>query len=523
MAVQAGTAVSGQTSARRDHEGMPAALPERVLLDRVRHGDGDAFAALYAMHHEAVERLARRLSRDRHEADDVASEVFCNTLRAIRSGRGPQDGCRSYLLRSVRHTLINRRTRTDTARTVACTAEDLDIVSQDLDQVAVDTVDRGGPATDALCNLSDHFRDVLWYVEVEGHDSVEVADRQHIAPPAASSLMYRARRALRRSYLAGTVTTPVDADSCIPIRKALPAFVDGDVDTAAAGRVRAHLLDCTCCRRARDQMEAVHDRIAARGALALLPGALRNVVSEGFRTVGAVVGGTSTVLAATTLTIGAATLPSSTGEADAAPARPVDPAIDAIRHETTPTPVTNRPRSVPGPYLTPTATEPATPDEIPHATVPDAVAPTETDDDDDGGVVVVPEPSPSPTAAPGDGGLLPKPSPSPTTEPAQGGSGTIGDVVDSVTESVGTVVDVVIETAGNAVSTVADVAGPVIDVVEDVANSVTGGDGLGDLGVPVTDNVDQTIGDVTGGLDDLVDGVDEAVTGILGPLGSGGP
>ena len=104
---------------------------DRELLDAVRAGDSSAYAVLYELHADSVQRLARRLCRDAHEADDVVSEVFANTLRAIQRGGGPRDEFGLYALRSVRNTVIKLRTRSDSAHAQPVELAELDRAAPD--------------------------------------------------------------------------------------------------------------------------------------------------------------------------------------------------------------------------------------------------------------------------------------------------------------------------------------------------------------------------------------------------------
>jgi DNA-directed RNA polymerase specialized sigma24 family protein len=284
---------------------------EARLLDAVRGGHREAFGTLYELHHDAVFCLARRLTRDTHEADDVVSEVFCNTLRAIRNGRGPRDEARAYLLRSVRHTVTNMRTRKDSGRAIPMADADLDRADTH------DPYPMRGPATDAYLDVTDRFREVLWSTEVNGMGNAQVAADQHISGPAAASLAYRARRALRRSYLRGCIRVPIVSDACLETRALLPAFVDGDTATPGAERVRKHIAVCSACDSVLVQLNSVHDRLSNRSGFVASAGALRWLMTDGGRTLLAVIG-TSPVVVAAGLGVGALV---TTVHSDTAPER----------------------------------------------------------------------------------------------------------------------------------------------------------------------------------------------------------
>src|SRR5690349_1804984 len=104
------------------------AVPDdRALIDAVRSGNLHAFGTLYERHVGAVRGLARRLCGNQVDADDVVADVFTNTLRALKSGRGPRDDLRPYVLTSARHTVIKLRTRRDSGRTIPTESEQLDL------------------------------------------------------------------------------------------------------------------------------------------------------------------------------------------------------------------------------------------------------------------------------------------------------------------------------------------------------------------------------------------------------------
>ena len=265
-------------------------VSERDWLEAVRGGDIDAYAELYSLHHDAVLRLARRLCRDAHEADDVVSDVFCNTLRAISAGNGPRDAARAYLLRSVRHTVTKLRTRKDTGRAHPVGGAELDVVGHD------DAVQLAGAATAAWNDVSPRFRTVLWSVEVHGCDITDIAEDQRIAPTAAASLVHRARRALRRAYLRQCVQTPEAGADCGGTRLLLPAMLDDDVSASSAMRLRAHLDECPACCDALEEMRCVRRRLASRGWLLFAPSFIRAMGAESFRAIGSFTAATPAVV-----------------------------------------------------------------------------------------------------------------------------------------------------------------------------------------------------------------------------------
>ena len=57
----------------------------RSLLERAHAGDGEAFAALFAVHRVEIERLSHRLLDDHASAEDATAEVFLRARRGLSS------------------------------------------------------------------------------------------------------------------------------------------------------------------------------------------------------------------------------------------------------------------------------------------------------------------------------------------------------------------------------------------------------------------------------------------------------
>jgi RNA polymerase sigma factor (sigma-70 family) len=249
-------------------------LTDGELLAAVRAGDSSAFAVLYELHAGSVRRLARRLCRDSHEADDVVSEVFANTLRAIQRGGGPDDEFGLYALRSVRNTVAKLRTRTDSAH-----AQPTELA--ELDRAAPDEPYRlAGDIEQAFAELPPRFQGVLWTTAVEGHTPTELAEAGKVAgldPGAVGSLSQRARKALGRSYLRVHTHRPTRHPECHRVRGYLPGYVQHTAGLATAQRIEAHLAHCGDCIQIRDEMAELNGKLRTIPWLTLLAAAVRRL------------------------------------------------------------------------------------------------------------------------------------------------------------------------------------------------------------------------------------------------------
>ncbi|MCL8252768.1 MULTISPECIES: RNA polymerase sigma factor [Aeromicrobium] len=161
------------------------------LVRAARHGDHEAFGALFARHVGVARRVARRLGPPA-DVDDVVAEVFAGVLSQMRAGRGPTASFRAYLLTGVRH---EARRRAVLRRRCVPFA--------DLERWPADPGPSGSDdrLLEAYASLPPRWRRTLWQLEVEGRRPRELAAELGLSPNAVSALGYRARAALRTAYL----------------------------------------------------------------------------------------------------------------------------------------------------------------------------------------------------------------------------------------------------------------------------------------------------------------------------------
>ncbi|WP_293785375.1 sigma-70 family RNA polymerase sigma factor [uncultured Aeromicrobium sp.] len=227
---------------------------DRDLVQALRAGDPDAMDALYRRHRPAIERLARALEPDR--GDDLVAEAFSRVFNAIRAGRGPRDNVAGYLATTVRNLhvdLLRVRGREVPVSDRPWMLEDV------TEEELLDPIDleRAGQALSAL---PERWREVLWYLEVEGRKPADVAVRLGMPAPRVSALAYRAREGLRRSYLDHHLAAAAPR-TCRWARRRLSSFVRGGLSAAAQDKVRRHLDACADCLLQHSSLVEVNTRL----------------------------------------------------------------------------------------------------------------------------------------------------------------------------------------------------------------------------------------------------------------------
>ncbi|MEU8139957.1 sigma-70 family RNA polymerase sigma factor, partial [Streptodolium elevatio] len=261
----------GDGGAGGDHQGADGrgddGPSDAYLADRVREGDDAAYEVLYQRHVDAVRRLARLCTRTRENAEDLVGETFTRTLHALRSGHGPREACRPYLLTTV------RRVAGDWARNERRVLLTDDVAAYEAgpsgepEDPAVAATDRN-LAAKAFQELPERWQAVLWYTEVEREPRDRVAPLLGVSPNALSKLKERARDGLREAYLKVYVENGLPKE-CRPFAKNYGAYVRNSLGDRAENNVRAHLDECDRCRAACLELASVSTcmRVAAEGLL----------------------------------------------------------------------------------------------------------------------------------------------------------------------------------------------------------------------------------------------------------------
>lgn len=154
------------------------------------------FDAVVLPHLDAAHRLARWLTRNEHDAEDVVQEALLRALRYFRTFNGGNE--RAWLLRIVRNTCSGWR-----GRRARISIETFDEEQHGHDQAPADPEtlllqgDAAAAIDHALNNLPDRFRELLVLRELEGMSYREMAEVMGTPIGTVMSGLSRARRAFR--------------------------------------------------------------------------------------------------------------------------------------------------------------------------------------------------------------------------------------------------------------------------------------------------------------------------------------
>jgi RNA polymerase sigma-70 factor, ECF subfamily len=157
------------------------------------------FEELVLPHLDAAYNLARWLTRNTHDADDVVQEAY---LRAFRFFGGFHGGdARTWLLKIVRNTCYTWLHKNRVQQTAAPFDEQVhtDIAESRNPETLLLRKAAGQSLNRALEELPTAFREVLVLLEVEGLSYKEIAEVLGIPIGTVMSRLARARHRLRES------------------------------------------------------------------------------------------------------------------------------------------------------------------------------------------------------------------------------------------------------------------------------------------------------------------------------------
>ena len=177
---------------------------DQVLVERVQHGDKQAFGLLVAKYQRKLIRLLSRLIRDPAEVEDVAQEAFIKAYRALPGFRG-DSAFYTWLYRIGINTAKNylagqgRRapTTTDYANEEAESFEDGDqLRDNNTPERILLSKEIGNTVEAAMGELPEDLRSAILLREIEGLSYEEIAQIMDCPIGTVRSRIFRAREAI---------------------------------------------------------------------------------------------------------------------------------------------------------------------------------------------------------------------------------------------------------------------------------------------------------------------------------------
>jgi RNA polymerase sigma-70 factor (ECF subfamily) len=174
---------------------------DRSLVERCQRGDKSAFDDLYLRHYARLCRFCFRKLGDQVEAEDTAQEAFARAWRAMPRFGGERrfypwlsviasNLCVDLIRRKARSTPVDDEVLDLAARPVDGGQEALVEAQEDREMLAV-----------AMGRISPRYREVLELREGYEWSYQQIAQHKGVQMSTIETLLYRARRSLRREFL----------------------------------------------------------------------------------------------------------------------------------------------------------------------------------------------------------------------------------------------------------------------------------------------------------------------------------
>ena len=176
---------------------MDGIVPDDAeLLRRVGGGDEPAFRALVDRHGAYLYGVARALTNNAADADDLVQETFVGVLNGKFRGEA---SVRTWMVRIlINRAAMLRRTRARRGGDAKEVAASESIESRDPDAAA--GVEAKLDLAAMLATLSPEHREVIVLRELEGMSYQEMAEALDVPRGTVESRLHRAREELRRRF-----------------------------------------------------------------------------------------------------------------------------------------------------------------------------------------------------------------------------------------------------------------------------------------------------------------------------------
>jgi RNA polymerase sigma-70 factor (ECF subfamily) len=170
---------------------------DRALVVRYQQGDEAAFDELYRRYYPRVHLYCQRRIGDRHAAEELAQEAFLRALRAMPRFAGER---RFYPWMTViaQRLCIDHHRRSSRVEPTS----DIDPGSVEPDHDAIFAEVDHAMLSEALSRVAPRHREVLTLREKEGWSYLQIASYLDVPITTVEALLHRARKALRREFLA---------------------------------------------------------------------------------------------------------------------------------------------------------------------------------------------------------------------------------------------------------------------------------------------------------------------------------
>ena len=181
------------------------------LLMAAKAGDEHAFASLVRAYQDKVYSLAYYMTKNHHDAEDVAQEVFLKIWRALPSYRGEHEPD-AWIMKIAKNAcydfLKSRRQVEPLEREIDGEVVERPLADPDPDSnppAAAVTAERRDEVAKALLRLPPEQREILTLKYVQGLSYEQICEVLSIGMGTVKSKLWRAKQALKNILKNGNI------------------------------------------------------------------------------------------------------------------------------------------------------------------------------------------------------------------------------------------------------------------------------------------------------------------------------
>jgi RNA polymerase sigma factor (sigma-70 family) len=170
-------------------------IEEEILLLKIRHGDQEAFAAVYDTYVDQLFRFVSYRVQNEELAQDITSELFLKMWQQLSAeGTAKVTYLQAYLYRSARNLIADHYRTVQETLPLEEASEMSAVMGADMTEVAVSLSD----VERAVKRLKPEWQEVIILACVESMKPSEIAPIIDKSPAATRVILHRALQELKK-------------------------------------------------------------------------------------------------------------------------------------------------------------------------------------------------------------------------------------------------------------------------------------------------------------------------------------
>jgi RNA polymerase sigma factor (sigma-70 family) len=189
---------------------------EEELVDAAQAGNPFAFEALFRRYRQPISGYVRARVRDEGRTEDLVQEIFLSAHNSLAS-LGERGAFRAWLYRIAHNACLDEARRRSRTEELILGWDEFPppderiVVQNPSPEYQVSQKQEFAELTEAIDELPQSQHDALVMRELEGRSYEEIGQRMRLSPAAVESVLFRARRGVKRAVERAAAFLPFPA------------------------------------------------------------------------------------------------------------------------------------------------------------------------------------------------------------------------------------------------------------------------------------------------------------------------